>query len=161
MKLYKDINTQTNFLVSYKYIIFVYNILNIYIYLSKIIMKYLKSLPIFFVISLLALPTMAGDKGYVGEEGTEIEVTRASNPAPEYPRRAIRLGLEGSVRLEFDVDTDGSVLDPYVVESSPAGVFDRAAIKAVRKFLYEPPTYNGTSVKVNNVQIDLVFQLAE
>jgi TonB family protein len=161
MKLYKDINTQTNFLVSYKYIIFVYNILNIYIYLSKIIMKYLKSLPIFFVISLLALPTMAGDKGYVGEEGTEIEVTRASNPAPEYPRRAIRLGLEGSVRLEFDVDTDGSVLDPYVVESKPAGVFDRAAIKAVRKFLYEPPTYNGTSVKVNNVQIDLVFKLAE
>jgi TonB family protein len=161
MKLYKDINTQTNFLVSYKYIIFVYNILNIYIYLSKIIMKYLKSLPIFFVISLLALPTMAGDKGYVGEEGTEIEVTRASNPAPEYPRRAIRLGLEGSVRLEFDVDTDGSVLDPYVVESKPAGVFDRAAIKAVRKFLYEPPTYNGTSVKVNNVQIDLVFELDE
>src|SRR5210317_1752312 len=161
MKLYKDINTQTNFLVSYKYIIFVYNILNIYIYLSKIIMKYLKSLPIFFIISLLALPTMAGDKGYVGEEGTEIEVTRASNPAPEYPRRAIRLGLEGSVRLEFDVDTDGSVLDPYVVESKPAGVFDRAAIKAVRKFLYEPPTYNGTSVKVNNVQIDLVFELAE
>ena len=161
MKLYKDINTQTNFLVSYKYIIFVYNILNIYIYLSKIIMKYLKSLPIFFVISLLALPTMAGDKGYVGEEGTEIEVTRASNPAPEYPRRAIRLGLEGSVRLEFDVDTDGSVLDPYVVESKPAGVFDRAAIKAVRKFLYEPPTYNGTSVKVNNVQIDLIFELAE
>jgi protein TonB len=161
MKLYKDINTQTNFLVSYKYIILVYNILNIYIYLSKIIMKYLKSLPIFFVISLLALPTMAGDKGYVGEEGTEIEVTRASNPAPEYPRRAIRLGLEGSVRLEFDVDTDGSVLDPYVVESKPAGVFDRAAIKAVRKFLYEPPTYNGTSVKVNNVQIDLVFELAE
>ena len=56
--------------------------------------------------------------------------------------------------------TDGSVLDPYVVESSPAGVFDRAAIKAVRKFLYQPPTYNGTSVKVNNVQIDLTFKLA-
>ena len=106
------------------------------------------------------MPSLAGDKGYVGEEGTEIEVNRVSSPSPEYPRRAIRLGVEGSVRLEFDVDTDGSVLDPYVVESSPAGVFDRAAIKAVRKFLYEPPTYNGTSVKVNNVQIDLTFKLA-
>tara|TARA_Y100000768_G_C23979703_1_gene685027 strand:+ start:371 stop:748 length:378 start_codon:yes stop_codon:yes gene_type:complete len=109
---------------------------------------------------LLSFPIFAGDKGYVGEESIEIEVTRVSNPAPEYPRRAIRLGVEGSVRLEFDVDTDGSVLDPYVVESNPAGVFDRAAIKAVRKFLYEPPTYNGTSVKVNNVQIDLTFKLA-
>ena len=82
-----------------------------------------------------------------------------SAPPPEYPRRAVRLGVEGTVRLEFDVDTDGSVLDPYVVESNPPGVFDRAAIKAVRKFLYEPPTYIGTSVKVNNVQIDLTFKL--
>ncbi len=101
----------------------------------------------------------SGDKGYVGEEGTEIVVTRLSAPPPEYPRRAVRLGVEGTVRLEFDVDTDGSVLDPYVVESNPPGVFDRAAIKAVRKFLYQPPTYNGTSVKVNNVQIDLTFKL--
>lgn len=124
-------------------------------------MKYFNSLSIFVFAFLLAVPAFAGDKGYVGEEGTEIEVTRVSNPSPEYPRRAIRLGLEGSVRLEFDVDTDGSVLDPYVVESSPPGVFDRAAIKAVRKFLYEPPSYNGTSVKVNNVQIDLTFRLAD
>lgn len=123
-------------------------------------MKSLKSLSIVVFTFLLALPIFAGDKGYVGEENTEIEVNRISSPNPEYPRRAIRLGVEGSVRLEFDVDTDGSVLDPYVVDSSPAGVFDRAAIKAVRKFLYQPPTYNGTSVKVNNVQIDLTFRLA-
>ena len=123
-------------------------------------MKYLNSLSIYVFAFLISIPAFGGDKGYVGEEGTEIEVTRVSSPAPEYPRRAIRLGVEGSVRLEFDVDTDGSVLDPYVVESSPAGVFDRAAIKAVRKFLYEPPSYNGTSVKVNNVQIDLTFKLA-
>ena len=70
------------------------------------------------------------------------------------------VNISGYSIIEFDVDTDGSVLDPYVVESSPAGVFDRAAIKAVRKFLYQPPTYNGTSVKVNNVQIDLTFKLA-
>ncbi len=124
-------------------------------------MKSLKSLSVVVFTFLLALPIFAGDKGYVGEENTEIEVTRISSPSPEYPRRAIRLGVEGSVRLEFDVDTDGSVLDPYVVDSSPAGVFDRAAIKAVRKFLYEPPTYNETSVKVNNVQIDLIFKLAD
>ena len=124
-------------------------------------MKSLKSLSIVVFTFLLALPIFAGDKGYVGEENTEIEVTRISSPSPEYPRRAIRLGVEGSVWLEFDVDTDGSVLDPYVVDSSPAGVFDRAAIKAVRKFLYEPPTYNETSVKVNNVQIDLIFKLAD
>ena len=124
-------------------------------------MKALNTLSVLVFAFLLAMPAFAGDKGYVGEEGTEIEVTRVPSPNPEYPRRAIRLGVEGSVKLEFDVDTDGSVLDPYVVESSPAGVFDRAAIKAVRKFLYQPPTYNGTSVKVNNVQINLTFRLAD
>ena len=124
-------------------------------------MKSLNCLIFILFAFLFALPSLAGDKGYVGEEGTEIEVTRVSSPSPEYPRRAIRLGVEGSVRLEFDVDTDGSVLDPYVVNSSPAGVFDRSAIKAVRKFLYQPPVYNDTSVKVNNVQIVLTFRLAD
>tara|TARA_B100001105_G_scaffold36923_1_gene26135 strand:+ start:907 stop:1281 length:375 start_codon:yes stop_codon:yes gene_type:complete len=124
-------------------------------------MKKFNSFLIIIFTFVLAQPIFAGDKGYVGDDGIEIEVTRISNPAPTYPRRAIRLGVEGSVRLEFDVDTDGSVLDPYVVESRPAGVFDRAAIKAVRKFLYEPPMYNNTSVKVNNVQIHLTFQLAD
>ena len=90
---------------------------------------------------------------------TVVEVARVSFPAPEFPRRALRLGVEGTVRLEFDIDKDGSVLDPFVVESNPPGVFDRNAIKAVRKILYEPPTHNGTSVKVNNVQIDLTFKL--
>ena len=124
-------------------------------------MKSLNCLIFILFAFLFALPSLAGDKGYVGEEGTEIEVNRVSSPSPEYPRRAIRLGVEGSVRLEFDVDTDGSVLDPYVVNSSPAGVFDRSAIKAVRKFLYQPPVYNDTSVKVNNVQIVLTFRLAD
>ena len=124
-------------------------------------MKKFNSFLIIIFTFVLAQPIFAGDKGYVGDDGIEIEVTRISNPPPTYPRRAIRLGVEGSVRLEFDVDTDGSVLDPYVVESKPAGVFDRAAIKAVRKFLYDPPMYNNTSVKVNNVQIHLTFQLAD
>ena len=72
----------------------------------------------------------------------------------------MRLEIQGTVRVEFDVDKDGSVLDPFVVEGNPPGVFDRSAIKAVRKILYEPPTYNGTPVKVNNVQIDLTFKLS-
>ena len=101
----------------------------------------------------------SGDKGYLDDGATVVQVKRVSFPPPEFPRRALRLGVEGTVRLEFDVATDGSVLDPYVVESNPPGVFDRNAIKAVRKALYKPPTYNGTSVKVNNVQIDLTFRL--
>ena len=67
---------------------------------------------------------------------------------------------EGEVRVvEFDVDTDGAVLDPYVVEAAPQGVFERSAIKAVRKWVYMPPSFNGQSVKANNVQVRLNFDL--
>ena len=98
-------------------------------------------------------------KGSVGEDGTAIEVTRVFYSPPTYPRNAIRLGREGYVLIEFDVDTDGAVLDPYVIESQPTGVFERAAIKAVRKWLYTPPSYNGVSVKVNDVRARVSFAL--
>ena len=122
-------------------------------------MKALKVLLVFGFTYLLSGPLFSADKGYLEDGTTVVEVARVSFPAPEFPRRALRLGVEGTVRLEFDVATDGSVLDPFVVESNPPNVFDRNAIKAVRKALYQPPTYNGTSVKVNNVQIDLTFRL--
>ena len=122
-------------------------------------MKALKVLLVFGFTYLLSGPLFSADKGYLEDGTTVVEVARVSFPAPEFPRRALRLGVEGTVRLEFDIAADGSVLDPYVVESNPPGVFDRNAIKAVRKALYEAPTYNGTSVKVNNVQIDLTFKL--
>ena len=99
------------------------------------------------------------DIGYVGEDETEIEITRGYAKQPTFPRKAIRLGKEGYVVVEFDIDTDGAVLDPYVVVAVPQGVFERAAIKAVRKWVYEAPTYNGQSVKANNVQVKLTFSL--
>ena len=101
----------------------------------------------------------AKHKGIIGEDGIEIEVTCVFCSPPTYPRNAIRLGREGYVVVVFDVDTDGSVLDPYVVESEPTGVFERAAIKAVRKWLYAPPNHNEVSVKVNEVRAKLSFNL--
>ena len=128
--------------------------------------KFNKNISVKTLILSLALFIFASssfsDVGYVGEDDKiELDVNRIYTQPAKFPRKALRLAKDGYVLIEFDIDTDGSVIDPYVVESSPAGVFDRAAIKAVRKFLYEPPTYNGTSVKVNNVQIDLTFKLAD
>ena len=91
-------------------------------------------------------------EGYVGEDRTVISVKKVFDSAPTYPRNALRMGREGYVLIEFDVDTDGSVLDPYVVESEPTGVFERSAIKAVRKWLFSPPVYKDVSVKVNDVR---------
>ena len=98
-------------------------------------------------------------EGYVGEDRTVISVKKVFDSAPTYPRNALRMGREGYVLIEFDVDTDGSVLDPYVVESEPTGVFERSAIKAVRKWLFSPPVYKAVSVKVNDVRARVTFAL--
>ena len=109
------------------------------------------------VSGLFSMAASADDLGYVGEDETEITLTRNYSKQPTFPRKALRKGTEGYVVVEFDVDTDGAVLDPYVVESTPQGVFERASIKAIRSWVYHPPNHNGQSVKANNVQVKLTF----
>jgi len=122
----------------------------------------LKFLILSFTSIFLSMSALAiSNTGYVGDDEIEIAVNRIFNQPANYPRKALRKGQEGFVVIEFDIDTDGGVLDPYVLESEPAGVFERAAIKAVRKWLYEAPSYNGVSVKVNNVQVKVSFNLAD
>ena len=123
-----------------------------------------KTLKLAFILILIGIFSSAAFsaktlEGYVGEDRTVINVVKVFDAAPTYPRNAIRLGREGYVLIEFDVDTDGSVLDPYVLESEPTGVFERAAIKAVRKWLFQPPVYKEVSVKVNDVRARVTFAL--
>lgn len=42
------------------------------------------------------------------------------------------------VVLEFEVTDSGRVEDPRVLDSCPPGKFDAEALKAIRKFRYEP-----------------------
>lgn len=46
------------------------------------------------------------------------------------------------------MDTDGSVRQTQVLESSPSGVFDDAALQGVRSWQFEPAKYKGDSVRV-------------
>jgi len=101
------------------------------------------------------------DSGYITVEGEtiEIDVERSYQTPATYPRKALRLEREGYVIIEFDVAQDGSVIDPYVLEGEPAGLFNRAAMKSIRKWIYEPSTYDGVPVQVNDVQVRINFNL--
>ena len=78
---------------------------------------------------------------------------------PQYPRRALRNGVEGYVIVSFTVMPDGSVKDPRVIEANPPGVFDQAAIGAVLKFKYKPRVIAGQAVAVQGVQNKFTFKL--
>ncbi len=79
------------------------------------------------------------------------------NP-PLYPSSALRRHIEGYVILEFTVTRAGSVEAPRVVESRPPGVFDRAALAAVRRWRFKPKLENGRPVAVR-VRQKLEFRL--
>ncbi|SEF64199.1 energy transducer TonB [Nitrosomonas ureae] len=66
----------------------------------------------------------------------------------KYPPTAKRNGIKGYVVLSVLVETDGSVNQVQVLESSPSGVFDAAALQGIRAWHFEPAKYKGDTVRV-------------
>ncbi|KAA2284618.1 energy transducer TonB [Arenimonas fontis] len=62
----------------------------------------------------------------------------ASAPIPRYPLMALRRRIEGEVTVAFVVRADGSVEAPRVLSAQPEGVFEEAALEAVRRWRFEP-----------------------
>jgi len=73
---------------------------------------------------------------------------RLRAPSPDYPATALAQRIAGSVTIEYTVDTSGETRDIHVVEATPPGVFDQAAINAVKHWRYVPLLLNGAAVDV-------------
>jgi periplasmic protein TonB len=99
-----------------------------------------------------------GGAGGFSSDGEYLPIVKV---APVYPRRAQTRGIEGFVLLEFVVTRTGAVRDPVVIEASPPGIFDRAAIQAALKFKYKPKVVNGEAMDVAGVRNLITFELAE
>jgi protein TonB len=78
---------------------------------------------------------------------------------PDYPKSAIAQKISGSVTLEYTVDARGEPRDLHVVEATPPGVFDSAAINAVKRWRYAPVLVDGTAVDVPGVRTRVRFEL--
>ena len=93
--------------------------------------------------------------------GSVIKIARPlykQNAAPPYPRRARRLGYEGTVLLKVLIDENGRVDNLTVLESSGHDTLDRAALSAVKNWLFEPGTEDGLKKKMW-VKIPIRFDL--
>jgi protein TonB len=62
---------------------------------------------------------------------------------PRYPTAARAAGTTGVVVVQIHIDDTGAVDDVRVVESTPPGVFNAAAIESVRSWHFEPATSGG------------------
>lgn len=101
---------------------------------------------------------LALDAGLAGAGG-DGEMMPIVKVAPTYPRRAAQRGIEGYVVVEFTVSSLGTVIDPVVIEAEPPGMFDSAAIDAVKKFKYRPQMSDGKAVDVPGVRNIIRFEL--
>lgn len=76
-----------------------------------------------------------------------------------YPPAALEQGIEGFVTVRYDVDIAGQVVAAEVVDSVPAGVFDQAALDAVRSWRFNPPVTNGVKQPAQGLESTLTFKL--
>ena len=65
---------------------------------------------------------------------------------PVYPTAAKEAGVEGYVRLKYDVSAAGVVNNIQVLEAQPAGVFNAAAIQALASWKFAPARREGEAI---------------
>jgi protein TonB len=81
-------------------------------------------------------------------EVLEASLTRAKAIELDYPTDALRRGVEGWADVTYVVTAEGKVTTIKVLDSSPKGVFDAAATRALQRMRYQPATQGGKSSAV-------------
>jgi len=94
-------------------------------------------------------------KGFNSNDGEYLPIFRAP---PVYPRRALDRGLCGWVSISYTVTSTGSVRDPFVLQSS-SKTFEKAALKAAKKYKYKPRLVDGKGVDVPGVTVKISFEI--
>jgi TonB family protein len=94
--------------------------------------------------------------GGLREDPEEFKKRLINSPPPEYPQVAQRAGLQGVVRLQVRLKTDGTLVVEKVLEGEPALVDGASA--AVKRWRANPEQYGGKKVDVISV-VTFNFQL--
>ncbi|WP_440053733.1 energy transducer TonB [Pseudoalteromonas sp. T1lg65] len=92
---------------------------------------------------------------------TDRQATPMFRTTPNYPPTAARDGIEGWVEMQFAISPTGEVIDVRVTNSEPKRVFDKAAIRALKKWKYRPLVVDGKPQVQQNQKIVLEFNLQQ
>ena len=93
-------------------------------------------------------------------EVLEASLARTKTIELDYPSDALRRGVEGWVDVTYVVTAEGKVTSIKVLDSSPKGVFDAAATRALLRMRYKPATQGGKSSAVST-KLRISFRLTK
>ena len=102
-----------------------------------------------------------------GNELTPISLNGASNAearpivrvSPKYPMIAQQNGTQGWVQLGFSISENGSVTDIEVIDAEPLRVFNKEAIRALKKWKYKAKLIDGKPIKQYGLSVMLEFNM--
>lgn len=77
---------------------------------------------------------------------------------PKYPDRALRMGQEGVVWLHVLISETGARKDIKIHKSTKYALLNQAAVKAVKKWTFDPNIVNGQAIK-SWVEIPIEFKI--
>jgi len=83
----------------------------------------------------------------------------AKRVTPHYPAKLIRGNIEGWARASYIVETDGSVSNVIITDSSGYKSFERETIRAIKGWTFIPAQENGKAIQQchNNIQMDFTM----
>ncbi len=113
-------------------------------------------------VQMGALPDLGGVDVDIG---TGFDPDRDAQPLvripPQYPTQCIDRARDvETVMVEFDVTPEGNVVDPRVLNTTNP-CFNRAAMRAVQRWRYNPRVVDGTAQARIGVRTAIDFNLEE
>ncbi|MCP4663657.1 MAG: energy transducer TonB [bacterium] len=100
-----------------------------------------------YVIGIPDAPPAIEPEGPIRVGGNVKPPVRVSTPKPQYTELARRVRLEGTVIVEAIINRQGEVTNTRVLKGLSMGL-EEEAVKAVKRWKYQPATLNGKPVDV-------------
>ena len=95
-----------------------------------------------------------------------IDMGRGKDPQPvyrtptAYPPELYRQKIEGDVEISYSLDQNGAITDARVLTSTPARVFDQAALDSFKKWRFTPMLdAKGQPTSASGFRFTLAFRL--
>jgi bla regulator protein blaR1 len=99
---------------------------------------------------------LIGEGSSTSTANSSASYTAITSTRPVYPDHALKKGITGNVKVEFDLDDNGYAKNLRILESNPAGIFDAAIIHAIKQSRFK---WNHHSTQYPSIKQEFHFRL--